>query len=44
MSKEEEEVNFKKDMDNKILLFHGSKVSILLGIMALGLRAQPLEV
>ena len=42
LTKDQDE--FDSKIDNRVLLFHGSKVSNFLGILAQGLRAQPLAV
>jgi poly [ADP-ribose] polymerase len=44
LTKDSEALTFKTDLSNRLLLFHGSKVSNFLGILAQGLRVQPLEV
>jgi hypothetical protein len=44
LTKESDDAVFNKDLDNRVLLFHGSKISNFLGIMSQGLRVQPMEV
>ena len=39
LQKDSEKKNYREDLDNKVLLFHGSKLSNIMGIMAQGLRA-----
>lgn len=41
LNKESENKKYREDLDNKVLLFHGSRISNFLGIMAQGLRVQP---
>ncbi|CDW79015.1 nad(+) adp-ribosyltransferase-3 [Stylonychia lemnae] len=44
LTKYDEQKKFRSDLENRKLLFHGSRVSNFLGIMKHGLRVQPIEV
>jgi hypothetical protein len=43
ISRESEHKNYKKDYQNKMLLWHGSRVSNFVGILSQGLRIAPPE-
>lgn len=42
INKKQEQGQFATNMNNRTLLFHGSKMSNMLGILSSGLRVQPM--